>query len=54
MKLQKQVSDKKQSKIYHKFVVVIPEGFINESGFKEGDELEAEAKRGEIKLRKKV
>ena len=27
--------------------------FIEKSGFKEGDELEAEAKKGEIKLRRK-
>ena len=53
MKLQKQLSKKRGDKIYNKFVVVIPPDVINESGFKEGDELVAEAKKGEIKLRKK-
>jgi hypothetical protein len=28
--------------------------FIKEAGFKEGEELEAEAKKGEIKLKKKL
>jgi len=50
MKLQKQKTDYKRG--YSKYVVVIPEDVIKDSGFKEGDELEAEAKKGEIKLRK--
>ena len=53
MKIQKQMSDKRGDKIYHKYVVVIPEDKIQEAGFKEGDELEAEAKKGEIRLRRK-
>jgi hypothetical protein len=53
MKLQKQLSKKRGDKIYHKYVIVIPEDKIQESGFKEGDELEADAKKGEIRLRKK-
>ena len=53
MKLQRQLYKKRASKSYHKYVVVIPDGFVREAGFEEGDELEAEAKKGEIKLRKK-
>lgn len=51
MKLQKQKTDYKRG--YHKYVVVIPEEVVKDSGFKEGDELKAEAKKGEIKLRGK-
>jgi len=53
MKIQKQLSKKRGDKIYHKYVVNIPSEIIKKSGFKEGDELEAEAKKGEIKLKKK-
>jgi len=53
MKLQKQHTKKKGEKDYPKYVVVIPESIIEESGFKEGDELEAEAKKGEIRLKRK-
>lgn len=48
MKLQKHKTRK--DKDYFKYVIVIPEEKVKESGFKEGDELEAEAKKGEIKL----
>lgn len=51
MKLQKQKSDYKRG--YHKYVVVIPDNVVETSCFKEGEELEAEVKKGEIKLRKK-
>lgn len=51
MKLQKQKTDYKRD--YHKYVVVLPENTIKDSGFQEGDELEAEAKKGEIKLKKR-
>jgi len=50
MKLQKHKT--RRDKNYYKYVVVIPEDKVNESGFQEGDELKAEAKKGEIKLRK--
>ena len=53
MKIQKQLSKRVGDKVYHKYVVVIPEEIISESGFKEGDSLEAEAKKGEIKLKRK-
>lgn len=51
MKLQKHKTRK--DKNYYKYVVVIPEDIIKDSGFKEGDELSAEAKKGEIKLRRR-
>jgi len=50
MKLQKQKTDYKRG--YSKYVIVIPEKTIKDSGFKEGDKLSAEAKKGEIKLKK--
>lgn len=53
MKVQKQLSQKRGDKKYYRFTINIPEEKLNESGFKEGDELEAEAKKGEIRLRKK-
>lgn len=51
MKLQKQKTDYKRN--YHKYVIVLPEKIIKKAGFKEGDDLKPEAKKGEIKLRKK-
>lgn len=53
MKIQKQLSKKRDKKEYYRYVVNIPSELMDESGFKEGDELEAEAKKGEIKLKKK-
>ncbi len=53
MKLQKQLSRKVEGKEYDKYVAVLPPESVKESGFKEGDELKAEAKKGEIKLTKK-
>lgn len=53
MKIQKHLSKKRGDKIYHKYVIVIPEETLKESGFHEGDELTAEAKKGEINLRRK-
>jgi len=53
MKLQKHFTDKNGEKSYYKYVVVIPEKDIQEADFKEGDELSAESKKGEIKLKKK-
>ncbi|GBE20325.1 MAG TPA: AbrB/MazE/SpoVT family DNA-binding domain-containing protein [Candidatus Pacearchaeota archaeon] len=53
MKIQKQLSKKRGDKIYHKYVIVLPKKIVKDSSLKEGDELEASAKKGEIKLRKK-
>jgi len=51
MKLQKQKTDYKRN--YHKYVIVLPEGVVEKAKLKEGDELEASVKKGEIKLKKK-
>lgn len=51
MKLQKQKTRKEKN--YYKYVVVLPEESVKKAGFKEGDELEAESTKGEIKLRGK-
>ncbi len=48
MKLQKHKTRKEEN--YHKYVVVLPKEAVEKSGFKEGDELRAEAINGEIKL----
>lgn len=53
MKIQKQLSKKRGSKIYHKYVVVIPPEVIEKAGLKEGDELSAEASKNKIVLKKK-
>ena len=53
MKLQKQSVGKIGDKEYHKFVVVIPNDAIEQAGFREGEELEAQASKGEIRLRKR-
>ena len=53
MRLQKQSSKKKGEKDYPKYAVVLPREAVETSGFEKGDELVAEAKRGEIRLRKK-
>jgi len=50
MKLQKHKSDYKRG--YNKYVVVIPNNLVEEAGFKEGDELKGEARKGEIRLTK--
>jgi formylmethanofuran dehydrogenase subunit D len=53
MKIQKQLSRKgKENKDYYKYVIILPEELLKESGFKEGDEIKGEAKKGEIRLRK--
>lgn len=52
MKLQKHYTRKGNQ--YPKYEVVLPKEAIENSGFKEGDELEAETKKGEIKLKKKI
>ena len=52
MKILKEKSREYKGKSYYKYKINISEKIIKESGFKEGDELEAEVKKGEIKLRK--
>lgn len=52
MKIEKVKSRKYKDKEYFKYRIIIPEKTIKESGFKEGDELKAEAKKGEIRLKR--
>ena len=51
MKLQKQTTDYKRG--YHKYVFVVPKKIIEKSQLKEGDEVYAEVKKGEINWKKK-
>jgi len=54
MKLQKHPSRKsKDGEDYFKYEVILPKEAVEQSGFKEGDELSAEVRKGEIKLRRK-
>jgi len=52
MKLQKRLSRIYNGKEYYKYVLVIPEKEIKKTGFKEGDDLKPESKKGELKLHK--
>jgi len=52
MKIQRQKTDRRGDKTYYKYVVVIPEETLKQAGLKEGDELKAEVKKGEVKLKK--
>ena len=51
MKLQKHYTRKDKSQ--WKFEVVIPKKDVKDAGFKEGDELFAQAKKGEVRLKRK-
>jgi hypothetical protein len=51
MKLQKHLTKKGTN--YFKWEVILPPEVIKEAELREGDELEAEAKKGEIKLKRK-
>jgi bifunctional DNA-binding transcriptional regulator/antitoxin component of YhaV-PrlF toxin-antitoxin module len=53
MKIEKVKSRNYKGKQYYKMRIVLPEETLKQANFKPGDELEAEAKKGEIKLRKK-
>ena len=53
MKIEKVKSRKYKNTQYFKHRIIIPEDKLKESGFKDGDELDAEAKKGEIRLVKK-
>lgn len=52
MKVLKVKSRNYKGKQYYKHRINLPEELLKKSGFKEGDELKAEAKKGEIRLRK--
>jgi len=53
MKIQRQLSKKRGDKEYYRYVIVLPDDILKKAGLKKGDELEAEAKKGEVRLRKK-
>ena len=52
MKIIKEKSREYNGKLYFKYKINIPNETLKQSGFKEGDELNAETKKGEIKLRR--
>ena len=53
MKLQKRFSRRVGKKEYSKWVVVLPNDKIEQAGWKEGVELDLDAKKGVITLRPK-
>jgi len=53
MKIEKVKSRKYKDTQYYKHRIVLPDNLIESSGFQEGDELSAEAKKGEIRLKRK-
>ena len=53
MIIEKVKSRKYKSTQYYKYRIIIPEDKIKDSGFKEGDELEANTTKGKIELKKK-
>ena len=53
MKVLKEKSREYKGKEYHRYRVNIPDEIIKKAEIKEGDELEATATRGEIRLKKK-
>ncbi len=52
MKIEKVKSRKYKNKQYYKYRIVLPEKELKKSGFKAGDKLKVEAKKGEMKLRR--
>ena len=53
MKVQKQLSKKRDDKTYYKYVISIPEKELKKANIKEGDELYvSEHGDGEVRLRK--
>ena len=53
MKLLKEKSREYKGKSYYKYKVNLPEDALKNADFKEGDELVAKVKKGEIKLKRK-
>ena len=54
VKIEKVKSRKYKDTQYYKYRVIIPAELLKEAGFKEGDELEGEAKKGEIRLTREL
>ncbi len=53
MKVLREKSREYKGKNYHRYRINIPENIIKKAEVKEGDELEATAIRGEIRLKKR-
>ncbi len=53
MRISKVKSRKYKGKTYYKYRINIPEDVLEEVGFKEGDELNSEVKKGILSLRKR-
>lgn len=54
MKLQKQLSKKRGNKIYHKYVLNLPSELVEKAELKEGDELDGEASKHHLILKKRL
>jgi len=52
MRLQKQLSNRINGKDYDKYVIVIKPKYIEKLGWKAGEELEAEVKKGKLIIEK--
>lgn len=53
MKILKEKSREYNGKAYFKYKINIPEETLKTAQFKEGDELEASSRKGEVRLRKR-
>ena len=53
MKMEKVKSRVYKNKEYFKYRLIIPKKIIKKAGFKAGTKLKADAKKGEIKLKKR-
>ena len=54
MKLQKQKAYKYKDTVHYKYAIIIPEDTIKALGWKKGDELEAEEKKGKLVVEKQA
>lgn len=52
--LQKRMSRKYKDKVYHKWIVIIPDEDIKYAGLKEGDKLNIESEPGKIRFNKRI
>jgi len=53
MKLQKRFLRKYKEKDYYKYMINIPPEAVEKAQLREGDELDVEVKKGELRLKKK-
>lgn len=54
MQIQKQLSKKRGDKVYYRYTINVPEELIKKAELKEGDELEGEASKHHISLKKRI